>query len=105
MESGAVGLLLARLPLGVGVPRNLGGAPRSAVGVVDSVVSMGRALTPRPRFLVRGSSSTWPTGMVGCANRTGVPLLKAAGVGLNCAGCSALADEDEAAAAAGRPKD
>ena len=58
-----MGLLLARLPLGVGVPLNLGGAPRSAVGVVDSVVSMGRALTPRPRLpLVRGSSSTWVGG-------------------------------------------
>ena len=70
-------LLLARLPVGVGVgppPLNLGD-PLSAVGVVDSVGSMGgRALTPRPRFSLdpppRGSSSTCPTGMVGCAVRT-----------------------------------
>lgn len=108
-------MLLALLPVGVGVPLNLGD-PLTAVGVVDSVGTMGRALTPsaaapRPRLLLlsldppRGSSSTCPTGMVGCANRNGDPLLKAAGVGLNWAGCSALAAALAALADTGLEKD
>ncbi len=66
------------------LPLNLG-EPLSAVGVVDSVGSIGGRLltTGRPRCLPR-SSSTWLTGIVGWAeNRPpegGVPL-NAGGVG------------------------